>query len=85
MEKIGGFLERIKNIKPPDFDVRKNISEIVGEMMGENIQLKDISVRNEVVYIAGDSSFKSEIFLKKKGIIEKLKEKLPDNTIKDIN
>ena len=85
MEKITGFLEKIKNIQPPDFAVRTSMAEIIGEVLGEEVSIKDISVRNNIVHVNGNSSFRNTPILNKDKILKKLQDKLPGEFIKDIN
>ena len=85
MEKITGYLDRISKIQPPDFAVRNSMAEIIGEVLDEEVSIKDISVRNHIVHVDGNSSFRSTLILNKTKILKKLQEKLPGEFIKDIN
>ncbi|MEK7070708.1 MAG: hypothetical protein AAB966_02785 [Patescibacteria group bacterium] len=85
MEKITGFLDRISKIQPPDFAVRNSMTEIIKEVLDEDVSIKDISVRNQIVHINGNSSFRNTLVLNKDKILKKLQEKLPGEFVKDIN
>lgn len=85
MKKINDFLERFKKISIPDESVRLKVVEILSVQFNEEIKLEDISVKNGVVYIkTEDPSFKSDIFLRKRKILEDLNSHLGKITIKDI-
>lgn len=85
MENIKNLLERINTIKPPDFNIRESARDSIKEVLGEDVDIKGISVKGRSVHVEGGASFKSEVFLNKRKIVEKLKEKLPNISIEDIN
>ena len=73
MNPVGSFLGKLNKITPPDETLRKRTSEIIKIKFGLSLPIKDISVKNLVVYIKGSPAIKSEVFMSKSYILEKLK------------
>lgn len=85
MFSIKDYLEKFKNITPPDGFVRDNVSRIVEENLGVKIPRENIRVQNNIVIIKESGSVKAGIFLKKKMILQELEKELgEDKTPKDI-
>lgn len=79
MQNISNLLERFKKIKIPNETVRKEILEIIKYTTGADVDFKNISVKEGIVYIKLAGAAKSEIFLNKKKILERIKsEKITD-------
>ena len=86
MFNIGNFLEKFKNITPPDKFVKEVLIDVVKDVVSVEIEKDNIDVRNGTIFISVDPIIKNEIFLKKSEVMENLKEKLKiyKKTIKDI-
>jgi len=84
MFNINSFLERFKKITPPEYDVRKNISDIVKNKINIEVPINHIVFRNNIIYIKTKPIYKNEIFLKKELILNDFKNKLPNIYIKNI-
>lgn len=86
MFNIGNFLEKFKNITPPDKFVKEVLIDVVKDIVDIEIEKDNIDVRNGTIFISVDPIIKNEIFLKKSEVMENLKEKLKiyKKTIKEI-
>lgn len=86
MFNIGNFLEKFRNITPPDKFVKDVLIDVVKETANIDIEKENLDVRNGVIFISIDSIIKNEIFLKKAEIMKNLTEKLKKykKTIRDI-
>jgi len=73
MDLISTFLKN-KNITPPDETVRLRFVEIVKSKLKTELLIKDVFVRNFVLYIKCSPAVKSEIFMNKRYILDDLKE-----------
>jgi hypothetical protein len=87
MFNISDYLSKFKNITPPDKFVKDELVSVVKDVVGVDIEKGDIDVRNGTVFISTDPIIKNEIFLRKKQVMENLKEKLKTykKTIRDIH
>ena len=84
MEKISSYLEKFKKLALPNETVRRSIAQIIQEELKEPLEIKDISVNKNIAYIRGGSVLKSEIFLKKRKILNKIEEVTGKKDILDI-
>lgn len=86
MFNIGNFLEKFKNITPPDKYVKEVFITVVKSVVGIEIEKEDLDVRNGVIFISADPIVKNEIFLKKSEIMKNLIKELKQykKTIRDI-
>ena len=84
MEKIGNYLEKFSKLTLPNETIRKSIAEIIKEELREIIEIKDISINKNVAYIKGGSGLKSEVFLKKNKILQKIEKITGKKEIVDI-
>lgn len=87
MFNIGNFLEKFKNITPPDKFVKDVLISVVKETTNIDIEKDNIDVRNGTIFISVDPIIKNEIFLKKGEVLENLREKLKvyKKTIRDLH
>lgn len=82
--KIDSYLERLRNITPPDEAVRSSAQKIIAEVAGLKLSKESISLRRGVLYIQAGPVVKSEIFLKKQKIIRRFSESLGKSAPSDI-
>ncbi|MSR73393.1 hypothetical protein EXS61_02215 [Candidatus Parcubacteria bacterium] len=74
MENAGSFLQRFKKILFSQ-GARVDLAiEAIKKVTGTDILAKDISIRNDVLFVSTSSALKNTIFLKKKAILEKINE-----------
>jgi len=83
MFDIGKYLEKFKKFSQSRDFLRNSVAESVKEICGIEIDPKKIEVKDGVARISERPIVKSEIFLKKAKILEKLKEKT-ENKIQEI-
>ncbi len=76
MENISSFLEKTRKFEPPDITVRKKFVEVVNDLLGIDLNVKDIRVINFEIYVKASPAVRSEIFLNKIQILDKLKQEL---------
>ena len=82
---ISDLLQKFKHITPPDITVRKSAVDIIKTTTNIELDKKDISIKNGVVYIKTQPIYKNEIFINKQKIIKKLQERVGDNVfVKDL-
>lgn len=86
MFNISDYLSKFKNITPPDKFVKDELVSVVKDVAGIDIEKENIDVRNGTVFISTDPLIKNEIFLRKKEVLESLREKLKvyKKTVRDI-
>jgi len=84
MFNIDSFLNKFKNLTPPDGEIREKVSEIIKNEINIEIDKKYISIKNGSIYIKTKPIIKNEIFIKKKKLLEELRKSFGDKTPKDI-
>lgn len=87
MFNISDFLEKFKNITPPDKFIKDELIGAVRDIVCIDIKKDDINVRLGTVFLSVDPIIKNEIFLRKKEVLESLKERLKvyKKTIKSLH
>lgn len=76
MEQINFYLERFKNFKIKDQDLKEKIINIINEKVGVNVSLDEIKIINGVVKINKTGAEKSEIFINREKIESELNKKI---------
>lgn len=76
MFNISQFLEKFKNITPPDKFVKEIFISVVKDTSGIALEAGDLDVRNGVIFISTNPIVKNEIFLKKREILQNLSKEL---------
>lgn len=84
MQGIGSFFDKFKNAAAKEIYKYDIVADIIYKNTNQKIDLKDISIKNGILIIRGNQSFKSEIFLKKNKILEQISKKLINFNIIDI-
>lgn len=72
MKGISGFFDKFKNVALKELKKREVIISTIASATGHTLDMKDISIKNEIILIQGSQALKSEIFLKKKKILERI-------------
>jgi hypothetical protein len=72
MQGISQFFDRFRNVALKEIRKREIISKAVSSVLKKSIDSKDIDIKNGVITIKGGGMLKSEIFLKKKLIIDQI-------------
>ena len=84
MFNIGDFLRRFSTLTPPDEFVRKQVLQSIQNILHYEVLMKDVSVRNGVVYIKTNSLVKNKVFMKKELLLKDLQKTLGDKAPNDI-
>jgi hypothetical protein len=74
MIEIKDLLARFENILLSEEGKKESIRHAVSEIIGTDIESKDIKIKNGVIYLNIKPIYKNEIFLKQEQIFLKLKE-----------
>lgn len=84
MKGISHFFDKIKNSAIQEIQKRTAISDIIKQVIGQTIPIESISINNGVLKITASQVLKSEIYIKKKLILNKISLQLPTIKIIDI-
>ncbi len=76
MIEIKDLLLRFNNILISESVKKESIREIISEVVGVRLELKDIKIKNNIIYLDIKPIYKNEILIKKEIIDFKLKESL---------
>ena len=81
---IGDLLARFKKLKPTDTFIKEECVEVLQDSLGVKIDIKDISVQKNTLFLNLHPAIKTEIFLKKEHILSALKKRLRRGLISKI-
>ncbi len=81
MYGIGNFFDKFKKGAVNELYKKEIISEIILIVIKEKIDIKDITIKNKIIYIRGNQGLKNEIFIKKEKIINLIVSKISENII----
>ena len=84
MKGIGQFFDKFKNSAVQEIQKRVIICDILKDETKQDIPIEKISIKNAVLTVNADQIIKSELFLKKHKILDKIKKQLPRMVITDI-
>ncbi len=85
MFNIGDFLKRVKNVRMKDVYIRDVIVEAIQKITGVKIKPEDIIISSTVATVRGiNSVMRSEIFIKKKPLLEEINSKQDLKKITDV-
>ncbi|MFZ2072558.1 MAG: hypothetical protein WA101_00860 [Minisyncoccia bacterium] len=76
MIEIKDLLLRFNNILLSEEVKKESIKNIISEVINVPIQSNDIKIKNGTVYLSIKPIYKSEIFMKREKILQKLQESL---------
>jgi hypothetical protein len=77
MKGIAEYLEKFRSMQPADAYLKQVLIDIIGEVIGIELEPKDISVAGWTISLSVSPAAKGEIFMQKNRIQEKLVEKIP--------
>lgn len=81
MKKIIEYLKRFRDLKPPEQIIEKEAKEIIKNKLGvSELNYKLEFKKPNLIIFSGDFSFKSEVFLNKNYILEKLENKFKESS-----
>lgn len=81
MKSIGLFFDKFKNSALKEIKKREVICRAIFEATKHKIEEKDISIRNCVIEIKGNQGLKSELFMKKKALLEAISSRIQEKII----
>lgn len=84
MFNINDFLKKFIGIKPPDIFLREKTIISVKEAIGIQVDARQISITNGVIYMKCSPIIKNEIILKKEKILTHINNNEYNHTIVDI-
>ena len=84
LDPLNSFFSRFKHITPPDEFIRKKVCDFVLEKFKIQIKIKDVSIRNGVIYLSVKPTLKSEVFIRKEELLSYIKEKTNIKTLYDV-
>jgi hypothetical protein len=70
MREISNFFAKFKGVAVKELAKREGIQVSIKKITKQDIILKDITIKEGIITIKGNSSFKSEIFLKKRQVLD---------------
>lgn len=76
MEQISIYLDKFKNYGFQDLQLKKIVEETIFEMFGVSLGTKKIKINNGEISVKISGPLKSEIFIRKGKLIEKLNSKI---------
>lgn len=82
MDGIKLFLERFKNLLPPDDQLKTLLVEIIKEECGVPLDKKSITVNRWSVFVKAPAAAKNEIYLHQEKILERLASSLGHQGVK---
>lgn len=86
MFNVGNFLEKFRNIAPPERFIKEVFIKTTLDIVGIKIKDSDIKITRDIIYVSTNSIVKNEIFFKKQEILERVNKELiaHKKTIKNI-
>ncbi len=78
------LLSKYKNLVPTDSLKKEAVIEVISKCFKINLEKKDISLSNNIIFLKTSTKLKSEVFIHKKDILRDLKEILKQNAPQDI-
>ena len=81
---IGDYLKRFVGLTPPDDFIKEEVLKIVKDKIGIDLNKKEITISNGVIYIKTTPIIKNEIFINREKILQNLKQTLGIKSPKDI-
>jgi len=81
---LSDLLSKYKNLIPTDSLKKEAVIEVISKCFGIDLEKKDISISNNIIYLKTSTKLKAEVFMHKINILRALKEILKQNTPSDI-
>ena len=81
---ISSFLEKFKNIAPPDDFLKKTFISVVKYETGMDVERGDIKIAHGVIYLSAPPTIKSELYIKKPLLLKRMSASLSKEQISDI-
>jgi hypothetical protein len=84
MFNIATYLEKFKKMEMPGDAVKCAAEKAIFESVGIKVEKKEMNVVDGVLFLTVPSIVKNEVYMSKRGILEKMRETLKEKAIKDI-
>ena len=84
MQRIEFLLERYRHLTLPDDAVRSEFVHAVARVLGVVIEKGDVSLRNGTLYVKGSPALKSELFMKRRLLLDEMRGVLEKKAPEDI-
>lgn len=84
MKEIGKFFDKFNNSAVQKIQKITIVSKVIFDFTGYEIPIENISFGNKFIKIIASTGLKSEIYIKKKVILDKISKELPNIKIIDI-
>ncbi|MDP3725755.1 MAG: hypothetical protein Q8R36_00985 [bacterium] len=81
---ISSFLEKFKNIAPPDDFLKKTFISVVKDETGIEVLCGDIKITHGTIYLSASPTIKSELYIKKPLLLKRMSAALSKEQISDI-
>lgn len=81
---IISFLDKFKKLIYQKEETKEIITKTIGDEIHHPIEKQSVKIKEGYIYIESSPILRSEIFIHKKQILEKLKNILPSNNFLDI-
>ena len=83
MKKISDYLGKFEKLEHPDLK-KEFLAKLISSVIGASIKKEEVDLRAKTIFLKTNSYIKTEVFLKKKIILEKIKEELPNIRVTNI-
>lgn len=84
MKGIGEFLKRFADFTPPVKSIQRAVAAAIRETFKVEVSENDVSVRDNVAFIAASGALKSEIVLRREELLKRLEETHGKPLVRDI-
>ena len=81
MFNIAQYLEKFKTLGMGDYSLKEALVSVIKEVVGVDIETKNVFIKNGEVIIKISPSIKNAIYIKKDQIMKKVEEKVGQKTI----
>ena len=84
MFNINTYLEKFKKMEPEGESAKRATEKAIFETLGVKIEKKDMTEKGGVLHISAPAALKNEIFMNKRGILQKAQESAGTRAVGDI-
>jgi len=81
---IGSFLEKFKKLIFQKEEIKEIVVKIISEVISYQIKKESIKIKGSCIYVEGSPILRSEIMIRKRQILTKLKSVLPNSNFLDV-
>lgn len=81
---ITSFLEKFKKIIFQKEEIKNIISRIISEEINFQLEKDKIKIKNGIIFVEGSPVLRNEVMIKKKQILIKIKNLLPESNYLDV-